>query len=305
MKEGDTRMRKTIKYSLQLLLSAFLLLGCSLPGLNGNANNTVRIGTLTISESHVLGHIIRLMIEHETDLKVEMIENLGSSIVQHKALTDNQVDITAVRYTGTDLSGVLGMEPVNNPDKAMEIVQSEFKKRFDQTWFDSYGFSNTYAFTVTKKLANEAHLKTVSDVKSIADEISLGVDNSWLKRKGDGYQGFIETYGYEFGEAFPMQTGLVYQAVNSGKMDVVLAYSTDGRLKAFDLIALEDDKNFFPPYEGSPVARNDFLEKHPDVREILMKLAGKISTDLMTDLNYEADVKKGTGNSSKRIFGEK
>ncbi|CAM4056147.1 osmoprotectant ABC transporter substrate-binding protein [Lederbergia lenta] len=285
-------MKTALKNSLLLLLSTFLLLGCSLPGLSGNADNTVRIGTLTISESHVLGHIIRLMIEHNTDLKVEMIENLGSSIVQHKALTDNQVDITAVRYTGTDLSGVLKMDPVSDPNKAMEIVQREFEERFDQTWFDSYGFSNTYAFTVTKELADANQLKTVSDVKSIADEISLGVDNSWLKRKGDGYQGFIETYGYEFGEAFPMQTGLVYQAVSSGKMDVVLAYSTDGRLKAFDLIALEDDKHFFPPYEGSPVARNDFLAKHPEVREILQKLSGKISTDLMTELNYEADVQK-------------
>lgn len=285
-------MRRAWKSSLLLLLSAFLLLGCSLPGLSGNANNTVRIGTLAISESHVLGHIIRLMIEHDTDLNVEMIENLGSSIVQHKALTDNQVDITAVRYTGTDLSGVLGMEPVTDPDEAMAIVQREFEKRFNQTWFDSYGFSNTYAFTVTKELAKKNHLRTVSDVKNIAEEISLGVDNSWLKRKGDGYQGFIKAYGYEFGEAFPMQTGLVYQAVGSGKMDVVLAYSTDGRLKAFDLIALEDDKHFFPPYEGSPVANNDFLDKHPKVRSILEKLSGKISTDLMTELNYEADVLK-------------
>lgn len=269
-----------------------LLVGCSLPGLGGSSSNTVKIGTLTFSESHILGHIIRLMIEHETDLHVEMVENLGTSIVQHKALEDQQVDITAARYTGTDLAGVLGMDPVKNPKEALKIVQREFQDRFDQTWFESYGFSNTYAFTVTKELADQKQLKKVSDVKSIASNIRLGVDNSWIKRKGDGYEGFIDTYGYEFGEAFPMQTGLVYQAVKKGEMDVVLAYSTDGRLKAFDLVTLEDDKKFFPPYEASPVARNDFLQKHPEVEGVLRKLAGKISTDTMTELNYEADVKK-------------
>ena len=174
-----------------------------------------------------------------------------------------QVDITATRYTGTDLAGVLGMEIVTDPVEAMEIVQREFQERFDQTWFDSYGFENTYAFTVSRELAEKEHLKTVSDVGSVAHELSLGVDNAWLNRKGDGYEGFVETYGYEFGEAFPMQLGLVYQAVKSGKMDVVLAYSTDGRLKALDLVTLEDDKKFFPPYQTSPVASNEVLAETP------------------------------------------
>jgi osmoprotectant transport system substrate-binding protein len=271
-----------------IILSVFLS-GCSLPGLSGPAKNTIAVGTLGTSESQIMGNVVKLMIEHYTDAQVEMVNNLGSSIVQHQAMMNGDVDITATRYTGTDLAGSLGMEPVNDPEEALEIVQREFQERFDQTWFDSYGFANSYAFTVTRELAERENLETVSDLEPLVSELKFGVDNSWLKRKGDGYEGFVEEYGFSFGKAFPMQIGLVYQAAANGKMDVVLAYTTDGRIKAFDLKVLEDDRQFFPPYDTSLVATNEVLEQHEGLKEILEKLAGKISTEKMQELNYEAD----------------
>lgn len=275
---------------LTVCLSIFIS-GCSLPGLSGPAKNTIKVGTLNTSESQIMGYMVRLMIEHYTDSKVEMVNNLGSSIVQHQAMMNGDVDITAARYTGTDLAGALGMEPVKDPKEALKIVQHEFQKRFDQTWFDSYGFANSYAFTVTKGLAEKENVKTVSDLKPLAAKLKLGVDNSWLKRKGDGYEGFVKQYGFQFGRTFPMQIGLVYQAVANGKMDVVLAYTTDGRIKAFDLKVLEDDQHFFPPYDASLVSRNDVLKAHPKLKGVLQKLSGKIDTEKMQELNYEADGK--------------
>ncbi|MFS0781712.1 osmoprotectant ABC transporter substrate-binding protein [Bacillus sp. 1P06AnD] len=285
-------MWKKGKIAILSILTVFALSACSLPGLGASGDETVRVATMNTSESQIVGQIIKKMIEHDTDMKVEMIQNLGSSIVQHQALTEDQVDITATRYTGTDLSGALGMEPVKDPEEATKIVQKEFEKRFNQTWYDSYGFANTYALTVTDRLAKEKNLKKVSDLKSIAGELSLGVDNSWLNRKGDGYEGFTKAYGFSFEKAFPMQLGLVYQAVKSGKMDVVLAYSTDGRLKAFNLKTLEDDQKFFPPYNCSPVVNDSFIKEHPEVDKVLKKLVGKIDNDTMTELNYLSDVKK-------------
>lgn len=274
-----------------VLLMSLFINGCSLPGLSGSPGNTIKVGTLNYSESQIMGNIVRLMIEHNTDIKVEMVNNLGSSIVQHKALINGDVDITATRYTGTDLAGALGMEPVKEPEEALRIVQREFDKRFDQTWFDSYGFANSYAFTVTREMAEEKNLNTVSDLAPFVSDLKLGVDNAWLNRKGDGYEGFVKEYGFEFGKTYPMQLGLVYQAAASGKMDVVLAYTTDGRIKAFDLKVLEDDKRFFPPYDTSLVARNKVLDKHPKLRGILQKLSGTISTEKMQEMNYEADGK--------------
>ncbi|MFC7394485.1 osmoprotectant ABC transporter substrate-binding protein [Scopulibacillus cellulosilyticus] len=268
-----------------------LLSGCSLPGLSGPKKDTITIGAMGTTESQIVSSIVQQMIEHDTKLKTEVISNLGTSTVAHNALTKGQVDITPTRYTGTDLTGALGMEPIKDPKKALKVVQQQFSKRFNQTWFPSYGFANSYAFTVRKDLADKDHLKTVSDLKKIAPQLKLGVDSSWLKRKGDGYQGFVEKYGFKFGHTYPMQIGLVYQALKNKKMDVVLAYTTDGRLKAFNLKTLKDDKRFFPPYDCSPVVRNDVLKKHPEIRTILNKLAGKISTKTMLEMNYQADVK--------------
>ncbi|ASN07265.1 osmoprotectant ABC transporter substrate-binding protein [Virgibacillus necropolis] len=281
----------TKKSIIALALSLSLLGGCSLPGLSGPAEKTVTVGTLGTAESAIMGNIVSQMIDHYTDLQTEMISNMGSSTVQHKAMTAGEVDITATRYTGTDLVGALGMDVVKDPDKALKIVKREFQQQFNQTWFDSYGFANSYAFTVTSQLAEKENLKTVSDLEALASELRLGVDSAWIRRPGVGYDSFIETYGFEFGRIFPMNIGLVYKAVESGEMDVVLAYTTDGRMEAFDLVTLEDNKNLFPPYDSSPVARNEVLKKHPELNDILQKLAGTISTEQMREMNYQANVK--------------
>lgn len=119
--------------------------------------------------------------------------------------------------------------------------------------------------------------------------MTAGVDTSWIDRKGDGYKGFTETYGFDFKRVFPMQIGLVYDAVAANKMDVVLGYSTDGRIGSYDLVILEDDLHFFPPYDACAVATDELLEKHPELNDVIAKLSGKISTETMQKLNYQAD----------------
>lgn len=102
-------------------------------------------------------------------------------------------------------------------------MKDEFEKRYGQTWFLSYGFENTYVFLVRKDTAQKYHLSKVSDLKNVADELVAGVDTSWINRKGDGYDGFQETYGFSFNSILPMQIGLVYDAVEAGKWILFLA----------------------------------------------------------------------------------
>lgn len=295
-----------MKKKLLHLFTAFTLLitsGCALPGLAGSAENTIRIGTLGTAESEILGEMLSIMIERETDLNTELVTQLGSSILQHQGMTTDDLDITATRYTGTDLAGALGMDPVTDPDKAMNIVQREFQQRFDQTWAKSYGFENSYAVAVTKEFAKEKGIETISDLEPYADEMRFGVDNAWVNRKGDGYDGFKKTY-FSFGEVYPMSVGLVYEAVASGHMDAVLAYSSDGRINEYDLKVLKDDRRFFPPYDASPVIRNEVLKEHPQIRDITEKLAGTISTEKMQELNYLVDVKLQSPEKVARQFLE-
>ncbi|SDI22275.1 osmoprotectant transport system substrate-binding protein [Alteribacillus persepolensis] len=295
-----------MKKKLMNIFAAFALLtasGCALPGLSGPSEQTVRIGTLGTAESEILGEMLSIMIERNTELNTEMVTQLGSSILQHQGMTTDDLDITSTRYTGTDLSGALGMDPITDPDKAMDIVQTEFDERFNQTWAESYGFENSYSVAVTQEFAEENDIETVSDLEPYAEDLRFGVDNAWVNREGDGYDGFTETY-FPFGEVFPMSVGLVYQAAASGHMDVVLAYSSDGRIKEFDLKVLEDDRQFFPPYDTSPVIQNEVLKQYPEIQEITNKLAGEIPTEKMQELNYLVDVKLQNPEQVARDFLE-
>lgn len=278
-----------MKKGIILLMLFLILSGCSLPGLTGSAANTIKIGALGTSESHILAEMLAIMIERETNADTELVTHLGSSIVQHQGMERGDLDITATRYTGTDLSGALGMDPVTDPELALEIVEREFQEQFNQTWGPTYGFENSYSVAITSEFAEEHNIETISDLEPFAEDLRFGVDNAWVNRKGDGYDGFQDMY-FSFGEVYPMNIGLVYQAAATGSMDVVLAYSSDGRIREFDLRVLEDDLRFFPPYDASPVVANETLEQYPEIMEIMERLHGKISTEKMQELNYEADV---------------
>lgn len=279
-----------MKKAILLLVLLVMLAGCSLPGLASTTKDTIKIGALGTSESQILAEMLAIMIERETDADTELVTHLGSSIVQHQGMMRGDLDMTSTRYTGTDLSGALGMDPVTDPDEALSIVTREFQERFNQTWGPTYGFENSYSVAITEEFAEENNIETVSDLEPYADELRFGVDNAWVNRKGDGYDGFQEMY-FSFGEVYPMNIGLVYQAAATGSMDVVLAYSSDGRIQEFDLKVLEDDRRFFPPYDASPVIANETLEKHPKIQDVMEKLSGQISTEKMQELNYNADVK--------------
>lgn len=282
------------KYIAVFVLCLTVLSGCSLPGLkNSNSDDDVRITSLGTSESQIISHMLRILIEHDTNNKIQptLINNLGSSVIQHNAITSGQANMSGTRYTGTDLTGALGEDPIKDPNKAMEATQKGFKDKYHQTFFNSYGFANTYALMVTKETAKKYHLETVSDLKKHANKLRVGMDSSWESRKGDGYSGFKKEYGIDFKTVRPMQIGLVYDALHSGNLDVAVGYSTDGRIAAYDLKVLKDDKHFFPPYDASPLATDQLLKEKPELKPIIKKLEGKISTEQMQELNYQADGK--------------
>ncbi|MCJ1655627.1 osmoprotectant ABC transporter substrate-binding protein [Staphylococcus sp. NRL 16/872] len=277
-----------------LALSLVVLSGCGLPGLgDGNAKDSVKITATETSETKIMANIEKLMIEHYTDGKIKptIVGNLGSSIIQHNALQRGDVNMSAVRYTGTELTSVLDAPPTKDPKKAMAESQKLFKKKYDQKYYNSFGFANTYAFMVTKEVADKYHLEKVSDLKKYKDELRLGMDTQWMNRAGDGYPAFQKDYGFKFASARPMQIGLVYDALKNKKLDVAVGYSTDGRIAAYNLKVLKDDRKFFPPYDGSPLATEKLIKDNPEIDKALTKLENKISTKDMQKLNYEADGK--------------
>lgn len=287
-------MKKLKLTFILLAMSLIVLSGCSLPGLgDGDGKDSVKITATETSETKIMANIEKLMIEHYTNGKIKptIIGNLGSSIIQHNALQRGDVNMSAVRYTGTELTSVLDAPPTKDTKKAMSESQRLFKEKYNQKYYDSFGFENTYAFMVTKEVAEKYHLEKVSDLKRYKDELRLGMDTQWMNRAGDGYPAFQKDYGFKFASARPMQIGLVYDALKNKKLDVAVGYSTDGRIAAYDLKILKDDRKFFPPYDGSPLATEKLIKDHPEIDKALKKLQGQISTKEMQKLNYEADGK--------------
>lgn len=285
-------MRKlnNVKTAVVSILAALILSACSLPGLGGSADSGISIVSGSTTERQIMGHIVAGMVEHYTDYPTNIIPNLGSSTMNHQAMITGDANVSAVNYTGTSLTGELGMEAETDPELALETVIDEFDNQFDMTWYTpGYGFENTYAFMVRREDAEEYDLEKVSDLEALADDVKVGVDNTWINREGDGYPAFQEVYGFDFPNLYPMTIGLVYSAVSSGEVDVVLGYSTDGRIISEDLVVLEDDKRLFPPYDGAAVATNEARAEYPELDGIFKKLANQISNETMQELNFTSD----------------
>lgn len=252
---------------------------------------SINIGTQTYTEPKILAEMYKALIEQNTKVKVKIVPDLAASPIVIQSMKNNDIQM-ATLYTGEIFNGYFDIQDTKDRKEVLKQAQEGFDKTFDFKWFEPYGFENTYAFTVRKELADQHKLSTVSDLKELAQTMKLGVDTTWLERDNDGYRAFTKFYGFTFGERFPMEISLVYQAAADKKVDVVLAYTTDPGIKQYNLQALKDDKQFFPPYDASPVVRKDILQQLPELNDVITSLAGKIDAEAMTALNYEVDVNK-------------
>lgn len=284
-------MKRKKRFSWLALLLALVLsfTSCAFPGLGGNARSQIVIAAGNTTERQILAYLIQGMIQKHTQIKSSIINNLGSTFLIHTAMVNGNVNVCSGMYSGTSLTGELGMPPETDSEKALKIVQEEYHRRYQRKWYDSYGFANTYAFMVSRKFAEENHIKKVSDLQRLKDAVKVGIDSAWLNRPGDGYSGFKEKYGYGFSKLYPMEIALVYSAIQNGNMDVVLGYSTDGRINSYDLVLLEDDQKLFPAYDCAPVATEAIVKKYPELDQILTVLSGKITSEQMQAMNRRSD----------------
>ncbi len=278
------------------LVTASFLTGCS-------SDNTVIVGSKDFSENIVVGEMFAQLIEAKTDLKVDRKLNMGGTFVCFEALKNGDVDVYP-EYTGTALTAQLNMDVINDPDEAYRVVSDEFDKQFDIKWLEPMGFNNTYALAITDEAYQKYGVETCSDLAEVSNELVFGSDHEFFNRQ-DGFDAVTEAYGLEFkGEPTKMDISLKYQAIGEGDIDLTNVFMTDGPIRQYNLKVLEDDKSFFPPYYASPIIRNDTLEKHPELEDILNSLAGKIDDEKMIEVNYKVDVEGQAVEDAAREFLE-
>jgi len=270
----------TIVRSLSLLL--FILASCA-------RRERVVVGSKNFTESDLLGEIVAQQIERRTSLPVERRFHLGGTFVCHAAITAGQIDLY-VEYTGTAYTAVLKLPPVADRDSVYHTVARDYAQRFGLAWGRPFGFDNTFAIAVRHRDATRYGLARISDLAQLAPRWHAGFGYEFLER-ADGFPGLARAYGLRF--AAPptaMDLGLTYRALAEGKVDVIAGNSTDGQIRALDLVVLEDDRHYFPPYEAAAVMRQAVVGRHPEIAAALGQLAGGISDAEMRRLNALADV---------------
>jgi osmoprotectant transport system permease protein len=253
-----------------------------------NVKSRVVVGSKDFTESVLLAEIVAQMLEAR-GVSVERQLELGGNL-PHEALVSGTLDLYP-EYTGTAFTAILRHPPVSDPKAVYEQVKREYASEFKVEVSAPLGFENTFAILVRGAEARQLNLRTISDAASHTPQWRAGLGQDFMSR-ADGYPGFSKAYGLRFKEVREMDLSLTYIALSSKQVDLIAGNSTEGRIATLDLVQLEDDRRYFPPYEAVYLVRQDSLARLPALREVLSKLANAISTDEMRRLNSEIDERK-------------
>src|SRR6202165_3395968 len=268
---------------LSIALLVGLLISCGPP-----RENRIVIGSKNFTEQLILGELIAQQIENKTHLPVERRFYLAGSYICHQAILGGRIDIYP-EYTGTALTAILKQQPSSNPEQVYNQVKTEYAKRFNLEVGQTFGFNDTFAIEIRGEDARRLGLRTISQAAAYTPKWRAGFGYEFMERP-DGYKGLAATYGLRFAESPSiMDLGLLARALKNKQVDLAAGNTTDGLIPALDLFVLEDDQHYFPPYEAVPIIRQETLARHPEVKQALDDLAGKISDDDMRQLNYAVD----------------
>lgn len=246
------------------------------------------IGSKNFSEQALLAEILAQHLENKLHQPVIRRFYLAGSYICQQALLAGRID-AYVEYTGTALTAILHDPIQSDPSAVFQRVKSEYRQRFGMEVMPSLGFNNTFAIVIRGEDARRLNLKTIDDAARYTPEWRAGFGYEFMERP-DGYLGLAKVYGLTF-NAQPriLDLGLLYRALLGDQVDIVAGNSTDGLIAAHDLVILEDDKHYFPPYEAVPIVRPDALNRFPGMNAAIEELSGKISDTEMRRMNYEMD----------------
>lgn len=278
-------LRSSIIAGLSLVL-VLAMTGC---GKSASSSDTITVATKGFAESDILANAIALLIENDTKLSTK-ITTLDNNLLW-EAIKAGDVD-TYVEYTGTALLNILKEKPEYDPQKAYEIVKEKLKEKNQVEVLEQIGFNDTYALVLRKEIAEKLNIKTTSELAANAGELIFGTSQEFLKRE-DTWPLVQKVYDPKFKEIKTIQNNaLGYKAIEQGLIDVTDVYTTDSKIPISNFIVLEDDKHVFVPYFAIPVIREETLKKHPELKDIINKLAGKIDDVEMQKLNGEVEQKQ-------------
>ncbi len=276
-------MKKQVKIVGIILVIAMLV--ASLQGC-GKEDSVIHVTHKDYTEQRLLGRMLYVYLQ-EKGYEVT-INEVGTTLNCFNAIKAGEVDIYP-EYTGSAYAAILDQTDIISEEETFNYVKDAYDSQYNIQWMKSYGFNNTYVLSVREDTQNEYGYQTISDLIEDSPNYNLGCDNEFPKRQ-DGYPGLQKMYpGLDFKELISMSQALTYQALAEGELDVNVSYSTDGRIKKYNLKNLEDDKGYFPDYHCCTIVRKECLEKHPELEAQLEALQGVWTEEDMQRYNLMVD----------------
>ena len=268
--------------AIALLATAPLVVSCG-----RGSGDTVTVGSKNFTEELILGELYAQALEH-AGIAVTRKLNLGTTDIAMAALRRGEIDLYP-EYTGTALLNVLHLPPDGDAKRVYRNVKAAYAKQFGLVWLAPAPMNDTQALATTQAIAGREAIGKLSDLAPKAGELRLGAVPEFLKR-ADGLPGLQKRYGgFRFKQVKIVDNGLKYQALEHGDVDVILAFTTEGDLKANNLVVLEDDKHLFPPDQVAPVVRKTVVDAKPALVKALDALAPLLTDDVMQNLNLQVD----------------
>ena len=251
----------------------------------------VTVGSKNFTEQLVLGELLAQVLEPVVPEGVERRFYLAGSYICHQSLLAGRIDMY-VEYTGTALAAILKEKfATASHEEVFAFVKEQYARRFGLVVLPSLGFDNSFAIAMRGDDARRFGIARLSQLAPFAPQLRMGAGYEFLERP-DGFPGLVKTYGLKFAESpRVMDLGLLYRALESRQVDVVAGSNTDGLIAALGLTVLEDDRNYFPPYDAVPIVRPQTL-KLPEVAARLAGLTGRITAADMRRMNYAVDGQK-------------
>lgn len=252
------------------------------------SSTTIRVGSKDFTENLVIAEIYALALE-DNGYTVERVSNISSSLI-HNSIVNDEIDLYP-EYTGTGLLSVLGEDMETDPEKVYKTVKKEYEEQFNLTWLDYASANDSQGLVIRTETANLLNIKTISDLQAHASELRFASQGEFDERE-DGLPGLEKTYGtFNWKSSKVYDNSLKYSVLENDEADVTPAYTTEGQLVNTDeFTLLEDDKQFWPPYNLAPVVRDNILDDNPDIKTILNNISAKLDTETVTELNAKVDV---------------
>lgn len=251
----------------------------------------VTVAAKDFTEQLVLGNMMSTVLS-VAGADVTNLSNTPGSFGVRQALLDGRVDISP-EYTGTGWINYLGN------DKPVKGEEQQYKAVYDAdlknglTWLPYAPMNNTYAFAIAEKKGEELGITKLSQLADLPpEELTFCVESEFAKRD-DGFVPMLKAYDLtesDLAKVTNLDTGVIYTATANGTCNFGEVFTTDGRIPGLDLRVLEDDREFFPLYNLSFVAKTSFLEKHPEVADIFAPVLSKLTNEVMLELNAKVDV---------------